>query len=322
MSSYKFDLISPGEAKAFWDTSPHASVFTNPEVLHKLSQRVDWWLAWKGNEPACLWPVCMPDNKSVELPLFTYYVGPMWSQIAYDIPVSRWLASSMQVYGGFIKLFIEKYNRIKTCLPVGLTDVRVFDWWNYGESDKPRFAIQPRYTPRIESLQDVDDEQIIVAFRRNDKCYALRRIMKTGPPPFTDEWDVHDFIRLYDQTMKRQGLATNERITNQIRSLVDLVHSGFGEVIACKDPDTGEVISLRLLLYGKGVANGVINLVADSWQQRDLPVWIAYNSIKISRERGMHCFDFNGANSPNRGDEKHSYGAAPVLYFQCQYPGK
>ena len=99
---------------------------------HKLSQRVDWWLAWKGNGP-CLWPVCMPDNKSVELPLFTYYVGPMWSQIAYDIPVSRWLASSMQVYGGFIKLFIEKYNRIKTCLPVGLTDVRVFDWWNYGE---------------------------------------------------------------------------------------------------------------------------------------------------------------------------------------------
>ena len=27
-------------------------------------------------------------------------------------------------------------------------------------------------------------------------------------------------------------------------------------------------------------------------------------------------FDFNGANSPHRGDDKHSYGAKPLLYFE------
>ena len=77
--------------------------------------------------------------------------------------------------------------------------------------------------------------------------------MKTGPPPFTDEWDVHDFIRLYDQTMKRQGLATNERITNQIRSLVDLV---LADLAGYRLQDRIQaVISLRLLLW-QGVANG------------------------------------------------------------------
>lgn len=30
-------------------------------------------------------------------------------------------------------------------------------------------------------------------------------------------------------------------------------------------------------------------------------------------------FDFNGANSPLRGDDKHSYGASEKLYFQLDY---
>ena len=33
----------------------------------------------------------------------------------------------------------------------------------------------------------------------------------------------------------------------------------------------------------------------------------------------FNSFDFNGANSPLRGDDKHSYGAEEKLYFQLKY---
>jgi lipid II:glycine glycyltransferase (peptidoglycan interpeptide bridge formation enzyme) len=44
-----------------------------------------------------------------------------------------------------------------------------------------------------------------------------------------------------------------------------------------------------------------------------------FKAIETARDRGLKYFDFNGANSPDRGDNKHSYGAEPVLYFDIEY---
>ena len=68
MSTFNFDLVSEAEAKTFWEDSPHASVFTNPTVLSRMGSPVDWWVARKGNEPICMWPVCRPDGTTVGLP--------------------------------------------------------------------------------------------------------------------------------------------------------------------------------------------------------------------------------------------------------------
>ena len=40
--------------------------------------------------------------------------------------------------------------------------------------------------------------------------------------------------------------------------------------------------------------------------------------IKIYQKK-YDIFDFNGANSPNRGDDKHSYGAKENLFFDLKY---
>ena len=182
MSNYRFKPVSVDEALKFWEISEHASVFTHPEVLQKLSDRVDLWMSYKGKEPFCIWPVCMPNGKDIALPEFTYYVGPMWSQPAlHKIPVHRWLSRSSEIYEGLIKLLLDEYETVCACLPVGLMDIRVFDWWNYHQPHKPRFLIQPRYTARIDDLQEKNDDTIFSNFRFVRR-YEYRQIEKRAAP--------------------------------------------------------------------------------------------------------------------------------------------
>lgn len=308
------------EILSLWQDSPHSTIFTHPDVLANLSQRVDWWIAWKGKEPQCFWPVCLPQGDVVAPPDLTYWVGPMWSQVTFPMPHHRWLTRTMQVYEGFIKLFLKEYGRIYATLPKGLLDVRVFDWWNYNHPDRPHFEIRPRYTAVIFDLDKKSDEDITAEFRQLRRR-ELRRLEDAGPPPRTNDWNAEDLIRLYEDVMGRSDIDIEAENRRKIEALTDLIRNGLGEVVAYADPGDGRAIAACLVLYGKGEANMVLNLVDTEWRESGLPAWMVTETIKSARDHGMHSFDFNGANSPNRGDDKHSYGAAPVLFFEIEYPG-
>jgi hypothetical protein len=313
-------LIEPQEALSFWNNSQQGSVFTHPHVLAKLSIKVDWWLAIKGKQPQCLWPVCLPDGNNVGLPDLTYYVGPFWSNQVYPLPAHRWLARSIEVYETFIESFLNKYDRIHACLPKGLNDVRAFDWWNYHDKNRPRFTIRPRYTAIISDLNNKSYKQIIADFRQLRRR-ELRNIEGFPPPPRAENWSTEDLIRLYLDVMNPEDMDITERNSKMIPILTDLVKSGFGEVVAFKDPSSEKIIAICLLLFGKSEANMALNLVDSNWRSSGLPALLITESINTSQMKGMSSFDFNGANSPNRGDDKHSYGALPALYFEIIFPG-
>ena len=316
------EIKSPNldEVEAFWNESPHSSVFTHPDVLRSLSEDVHWWMAYKGNQPQCLWPVCITDDNQIGLPDLTYYVGPLWSHTVYPMPAHRWLSRITDVYEGFIETFLERYSALQACLPKGLHDVRPFDWWNYHQPHKPRFEINPRYTACIYDL-DKKNEKSIVADYRQLRRRELRSIENSGPPPRTEETTVDSLLNLYETVMERQDADIEAKRQKEIIALNDLVNQGFGEVIGFQDPKSKTTIAACLLLYAKREANMVLNLVDSNWLSSGLPAWMITESIKTAQSRGMTTFDFNGANSPNRGDDKHSYGAVPVVYFLIKYPG-
>ncbi len=318
--SVEIDKISNDEALAVWDESPQATVFTHPSVLNKLSSGVDYYLARKGHRPLCLWPVCFTDENKVFPPVFSYFVGPMWSKSSSSMPAHRWLSRSTQVYESFITLFLDEYGEIQASLPKGLQDVRVFDWWNYHDREKPRFDIRPRYTACINNLDQKDNNRILAGFRQLRRR-ELRNIESMGPPPRSERWETHDVIRLYKEIMVRQEIGVDEKFLKEIKSLVEIVNEGFGEIIAYEDPKKETIIAACLLLYGKKDANMVLNLVDNDWRDTGLSTLMVTESIFAAKEKGYHCYDFNGANSPNRGDDKHSYGASPILYFDINYPG-
>ena len=43
--------------------------------------------------------------------------------------------------------------------------------------------------------------------------------------------------------------------------------------------------------------------------------FLIHKTIMMSKNLGVKSFDFNGANSPQRADDKHSFGSSPDLFF-------
>ena len=82
-----------------------------------------------------------------------------------------------------------------------------------------------------------------------------------------------------------------------------------------------EVFLFSLVLFEKSSVNLVINCANKDWKKNGIMAWSLNEKLKIYGKK-YDIFDFNGANSPKRGDDKHSYGAKESLFFELIYNNK
>ena len=73
-----------------------------------------------------------------------------------------------------------------------------------------------------------------------------------------------------------------------------------------------------MVLFDKDSVHLVLNSCENNWRKKGIMAWGTNNLINDYIGKFKY-FDFNGANSPLRGDDKHSYGASEKLYFQLDY---
>lgn len=305
------------DALKTWEVSEHASVFTHPRVLRALAGDVHWWTIEKGSEIQAVWPVPVDSEGKPKLVPFTYYVGPLWTRKAANFPAHRSLSATKDVYCGFFETLIPRYGSIRASLPPGQDDVRWFDWWNYGDSTDVRFRIMPRYSARVNGLQAMADSDLTARMRQLRRR-ELRKIMKEPTIHRSEDLGATEIITLYKQTFARQGQDVATATLASLEKLVVLVQSGFGSLVGFRSK-VGHPAAAILLLEAAGQAHMVLNLVHDHWRDSGIAAWAVLDAMRLAHAKGLETFDFNGANSPNRGDDKHSYGASPILYFDVAY---
>ena len=170
--------VSENESKLVWEESPHATAFTNPFVLNNLAHKVRWFIAKKGDETLCCWPVCLNEDNHTYLPNFSYYVGPFWTKIGWDVPNHRLLSRRLLVYESFMSKFEEEFGSFTCSLPIGLNDIRAFDWWNFENKTKKKFLVKPKYSAII-NLGNLDYNQIISNYRYVRR-YEIKNFVKNG----------------------------------------------------------------------------------------------------------------------------------------------
>jgi hypothetical protein len=302
------------KAKAIWEISPQATVYTNPEVLNIFSSEVHWWLATKGEEEQCLWPVTLNQDSQVFIPPFSYCQSPLWTPIGINIPHHRSISKVVAIYETFIERFIEEYGQVKASLHPSLIDVRAFDWWNYGKP-LPQFKIKPRYTAVIKDIV-LPEEELISNFRTNRRR-ELKKFHKIKEHfYFDDQCSAQEFITLY-----RHKLNIEKNVSDDDLSvLLKIVNHGFGWILAARRRSDNTLCGLIIVFNHKCTANLVINIALDEYKKQGLMAECIARTLVEAKKRKITYFDFNGANSPNRGDDKHSYNAEPVLYFDIEYP--
>jgi hypothetical protein len=314
--------ISAEDAKLFWNSCGVASVFCDPEIISALGVLTRYFAAFKGEAILCVWPVPI-DNLNSSRPIdFAYYFGPYFKENSYREAPYRAFATNLRAINALLDLVISEVKSINFCLLPDFTDVRPFLWWNYHNEGAPKFRIDIKYTAVIRNLRSLGDEELKSMFRPDDKRKKIRRYLSNKPTDLVENFEVQgdDVTSLYELTIKRSGGEISGEELASLKKFVELVKGEHrparGWLISLASVSNSNLVGFQLLLASKNTIYAVAQCVSEEYRTRDLNVYLTYRSIILARDHGFDCFDFNGANSPNRADDKHAFGARAVPYYE------
>lgn len=308
MAGLAFDRIEESSAKELWNSSPHATIFTRPDVLERFFAGVHWWGALRKGRLLAAWPVPLSEAGQPTSSGWFYFVGPLWNGSAFPPVAHRALSGTVPIYTGFIDALVATYGGFVGSLPPPQTDVRAFTWWRYHEGAP--IDVLPRYSARIESLTSRSFEDVLAGMRQVRR-YEFRRELARGAIEWSSHIEPEELTALY---LQRVPSAEVDVLPNAQR-LLAIINDGAGFTSVARDAEGG-VAAVVAVLCDHKMANVVISSVTDGWRSSGLSVQNMLRAISQAQQRGLDAFDFNGANSPDRGDDKHSFGGSPVLYFE------
>ena len=302
----------------FWSSSPQAVLFNNPHILRVLSDDCSWFVAKKGDEPFLVWPVHLGPHKKPAIPPFAYFFGPMWSPSSGARSASSVFADRLTLYNEMIGFLISRFGGIANSFHDSLTDIRAFSWW--GHESGLNFRVEPRFTARITNLQTMSADDLLASFRELRRR-EITKIQRGEGHKIESAIPESLFVDFYSGTFERQGQMPDNLDLRAIPGLLTLANDGHGFTIGARNVTTNQLESLALVLVEGSTANLVLNATDRERGASGIGAWTIYNSIEKARAIGVDTFDFNGANSPKRADDKHSFGAKEALYFHIEYQG-
>jgi len=311
--------LTPAEAMDLWSRSDEASAFTHPDYLEQLVDEVEWWGVERSGEIVAAWPLLRAvAGGEIAPPPFCYYVGPMFSSaLRHDNDYHRYWSLYTEILSTLIAAVISAHPRFKFSLPLGLTDVRVLQWWNFENPDSAGFSVTPRYTARIDLSDFPDEDTLYQSFARTRKRAVDR--WAASPPTVVNDISTERVIAWQESILRRGGGVASPTHQTGLRRLVELVESGAGSVIGLVPQEAEDVAAAIILLDGPNESNGIFCAADESWRDKGLIAWVIWLSLLRTRSLNKRWFDFNGANSPGRSADKHFYGAKAELYFDCSF---
>jgi hypothetical protein len=309
----KIKILNNDEAMKFYNNSHQSSIFTNPKFLSFFDYEFIWYLASYGNEPYCLWPVSKNKGKVI-IPEFFYYFGPVW--LKDEIKNHKWLKISNEIYTSIITNIINDHGNVENQMHYSLNDIRSFDWWNY-HSGK-RFEILPRYSAIINNILSKNLDELQDNFRYCRR-YEIKNFQKKFDIKIENNLSEKVIIDMYKKIFSKKNINVSKNTENSIISLYKAVKNNLGNIIVIKNSNNDDVISAALLLNDKYSSNLVLNLNNEDYIRHGSNAYLIYEILKHLKRLKINILDFNGANSPNRSDDKHSYGSYYKLYFQIRY---
>ena len=313
---YSIKKIDNDLASKIWDESPNSSIYNNPEFL-KFFRNIEIYGVYKGEELICCWPLKLKNKNQTYIPNFFYYLGPYWSKKILKIPNHSWLKYSSDVYELFLKKLTNKFDCIDFDLHYSLNDVRIFDWWNYNDQER-RFKIYPKYTAIIENLKKKSENQIINNYRYVRR-YELKHFKKYHTQIEECEVSLDEIYKLYFETIKINDEREVVNIKNKIETIYKITKTEYGKNISYRLKGTEKILCVMMLLFDNYSAHLVMNLAEREWKKKGIITWATHKTIIYSKEKNLEIFDFNGSNSPLRGDNKHSFGSESKLFFNLKY---
>jgi hypothetical protein len=307
----------PEAAEKFWQDSQSASVYIHPRVAESLSRECRWFFLMKGERPVLVWPIAVNFDGAIGPPAFTYFFGPHWADDVERLPASTRHRFHHDGMNAMLDYLLGRFPELRFTLSPQFLDVRPFTWWNYGEAQEKRFVVEPRYTAHILALGEKSDDDLLREFR-SVRRQEVRRIEESAELEIVRDAPWDQVFDIYGEVMEKSqvGVSPDDPSLTGLRKLIE---TGWGFAIGVRRKGEKELGAMTVVLRAKKVANVVLMGARSRFRASGSGAWMTFQTLRELRNLGDQVVDFNGANSPNRGDDKHSYGAVEKLYFHLSY---
>lgn len=321
-------LIPDSEAQRFWDNSEAGPLFCNPAFLKTMNHEVAYFGAYKSEELLVVWPIISGPGKSVvgRRPAFSYYFGPYMKESFAAMRPYKAYRVFLDGISAMLPLVTVDFQHLEFSLAPEFNDLRPFLWWKYGEEREQNFHYNPRYSARINPTLFVNQDDLLKSFRLDDKRKKARRIIAEGRIVTRFESEVEDsaLLSIYEQTLKRSGGMVRQEELESLSLFLSMSRnsstdgSGF-KLILGTEFETSSVLGFQLLFLGKNRCYAVAQGSTDLGRQMDVGVLLSLESILHAKKSKCVVFDFQGANSPQRADDKHAFGAIATNYSDLEF---
>lgn len=303
-----------------WDNfatnSPQSNIFCNTSYLDARHESFKLFFVRK-NGNVILGCILILDKNGKTCITPSMYQGILFDNYISTIPIHRSAKITLEVIE-FLFFNLEKYYiNLKFSLHYSINDIRAFQWFNYHNTDKAKFLIQPRYTG-ILKFNNIKNFDSLIKQTRKVRGQEYNKCIKEGFTVSTSD-NVEILDSLHNLTFERQGL---ERSDGEKFLAVNFskiaIEKGFGRLMICNTRE-GDPVSASVFLLDKIRGYYLIGATNPEYRKYGVGSFTLFHQLKKCFEDGLNEVDFIGINSPQRGDFKTSFNAEPKIYFEMTY---
>jgi len=303
------------EWDSFIESSSQGNVFCYSSFLDALRVDYDLLLVKKGDVAQAGTLVLKHNGRPAEQAR-TYH-GLMFNSLVREMPYHKRLKWILEVTDFLLAEMKERYDIISFSMHHSVEDIRSFQWFHYHEPEKGLFRTDLRYTGLIE-LEGCKSFEDYISSIRKTRRHEYRKAINDGLIAELSK-DINELERLHRLTFERQAINQNIDEAQALRNIAaSALSNGFGELLLCKD-HKGNTASATLYLYDKECGYYLFGANDPDFRDTGSGTFLMLENIKRCYEKEIRKIDVCGINSPNRGDFKTSFNAAPVPYFSVKW---
>ena len=301
-----------------WDKlfllSSNKSIYFHNDFLNSLENNHDKYLVYKNDELVAGFVALLDkDKKSITNSELVIYSGFYFAERKTS-KINKQRVERMSVINNVLDIIGDKYKDISFTLSPDVQDMRPFHWYNY-HNDLYKFKSEVKYTSFIDLSSSKEDlSNKLSSLRKRQIGYAENKKIEVKISK-----DFSNFISNYEINLNSQerNHPYSKNYFEILRNLLDKLSQknlitlfelfrNDEQAYSVIFSDIGETTEY---LYGTANKNN-----QESYDSTFL-FWYVINQMK---DQGKSMFNFEGVNSPDRGNFKLSFGGNLVPYYNIK----
>ena len=247
----------------------------------------------------------------VQVPEFTPYSTLILSADMNNSSISKREKFRFLCFEKLAEFLCELKNFKSLAFNPSHIDLRPFLWFNYHEKNGFKFNVFPRYTARI-YFENHSKELLYKNLSKGRKSDLKRSI---GLEIATKN-NFDEIFDIYKMTFSRQNISIDNTYFKKMKIILQNSFYPYKSTIFTAKDKFNKTNAFVYFLHSNKSAYYLFGGSTEEGRECGALTFLIFTFLEECFNKKFDYLDFVGANSPNRGDFKLSFGSKLVPYYE------